>query len=98
MKKEEFKGWHGADTPAPRLWVSDGNANYLLHWTSVCHVTADQMFTEVTFSSESGFFILRSRESLKDLFEAIQAEKVRKIEPCGLLKVVFVEPKEKGGG
>jgi len=94
MKKEDFKGWSDVETPLPRLWINIGDRNFLLQWTSVCQVSADAYFKELMFATECGVFTLRSQGSLKDLFEAMQSEKVRKIEACNLLRITFVEPKE----
>ncbi len=73
--------WQLADTDHPaRLWLVTEAENLLISWESLQEIRASDDFLTLQFICEYGQISFSSRNSLRELFEYLQLEKIRRID------------------
>lgn len=78
----------------PRLWLIMQDRHLLLQWALISNITASQDFLELEFDCEYGHIQLSHSESLQNLYEEMQLERVRHID-ARQLNCRLVELKDK---
>ena len=66
------------DGRAPRLWLSLPEGNLLISWETMKKIRATSDFLNIVF--EYGIITFASSEPLRELYELMQMEMVRKID------------------
>ena len=67
------------DGRAPRLWLSLPEGNLLISW-EMKKIRATSDFLNIVFECEYGIITFASSEPLRELYELMQMEMVRKID------------------
>ena len=87
----DAKPWDILKKPCPRVWLLLGDKNILIKTDSIDKITASTDFLTVTFDCEYGQVTIASSESLQELFEELQMERIRLIDGRKLkIKATFV--------
>ena len=71
------------DGHAPRLWLSLPEGNLLISWETMKKIRATSDFLNIVFECEYGIYgiiTFASSEPLRELYELMQMEMVRKID------------------
>lgn len=82
MEKEK-KIWIEVNTKGPgypRFWLRTEEKNLLLSWAAVSQIEASEDFLSICFLCEYGLVQLSSTEPMRELFESMQMERVRRID------------------
>ena len=82
MEKEK-KIWIEVNTKGPgypRFWLRTEEKNLLLSWAAVSQIEASEDFLSICFLCEYGLVQLSSTEPMRELFESMQTERVRRID------------------
>ncbi len=87
----EAKAWDVVKGhPCPRVWLRLEDKNLLLKTDHIDKVTASPDFLTLKFDCEYGQITIISTESLQQLFEELQLERIRLIDGRKLkIKTVF---------
>ncbi len=73
--------WQLADMDhPPRLWLVTETENFLIGWESLREIRASEDFLTLQFSCEFGMVSFTSKDSMRELFEYLQMEKVRRLD------------------
>ena len=65
---------------APRLWLALPEGNLLISWETIRKIRATPDFLNLVFECEYGIITICSAEPLRELYEMMQMEMVRKID------------------
>ncbi len=85
------KPWDVLKNPCPRIWLLLEEKNILIKTDNIDKVTASTDFLTITFDCEYGQVKIASSESLQQLFEELQMERIRLIDGRKLkIKATFV--------
>lgn len=68
------------DGRAPRMWLSLPEGNLLISWETMKKIRATPDFLNIVFECEYGIITFFSAEPLRELYELLQMEMVRKID------------------
>ena len=92
---ETKKFWSESKAPLPRLRIEANGNNYLIQWSNISSIKANKNYTKIEFICETGLFKFVSENSMSDFFEALQAEKIRKVKDDGVrIDFIRIEMKE----
>ncbi len=84
------KPWDVLNKPCPRVWLLLEEKNILIRTDHIDKVTASTDFLTLTFDCEYGQVTIAAAESLQQLFEELQMERIRLIDGRKLkIKAVF---------
>ena len=81
--EKEVNGWIEVNTRGPgypRFWLRTEEKNLLLSWAAVSQIEASEDFLSICFLCEYGLVQLSSTETMRELFESMQLERVRRID------------------
>ncbi len=65
---------------SPRIWLVLENEHLLISWETLQEVRASPDFLNLQFMCEYGLVSFSSPDSLRELFEYFQAERLRRID------------------
>lgn len=81
VKEEKRWGEVSRKNPGyPRFWLHTEEKNCLLSWATVSQIEASKDFLSLQFLCEYGLVQLSSTEPMQGLFEAMQMERVWRID------------------
>ena len=83
--------WQKSEEHLPRFWLELETENLLIPWESVQEVRASPDFLNLSFICEFGHIKFSSTSSLRELFEYLQMERIRRIDginlKCSVVKI-----------
>ena len=72
--------WQKSEEHLPRFWLELETENLLIPWETVQSVRASPDFLNLSFTCEFGHIQFVSTSSLRELFEYLQMERIRRID------------------
>ena len=83
--------WQKSEEHLLRFWLELETENLLIPWETVQAVRASPDFLNLSFNCEFGHIQFSSTSSLRELFEYLQMERIRRIDGINLkCKVVKI--------
>ena len=78
------KYWQKSEEHLPRFWLELETGHLLILWETVQDVRASPDFLNLSFTCEFGHIQFSSTSPLRELFEYLQMERIRRIDGVNL--------------